>query len=146
MKLSMRHWRPGHLLASWGAYWAGLAAVALGPAVPVLWRATHLPKGHGVITAGFENTTFRFTVVEEGVKTFATTTSLGTILAWVIGPPLVLWLVWLALRPRPTAAGQAVGGAHADRLGAGTAPASEWRVNRDDRIAVDRQPVRTPNP
>jgi len=149
MELSIRRWRPGQLLASWTAYWAGLAGVALGPAIPVVWRATHLPEGHGTITAGFENTVFHFTVVEEGVKTLAASAPLGTIMAWLIGPPLALWLIWLAVRQRPTAdlpSAQPVSGVSHERLAAGTAPASEWRVHRDDRVSVDREPVRTPNP
>jgi len=149
MELSIRRWRPGQLLASWTAYWAGLAGVALGPAVPVVWRATHLPEGHGTITAGFENTVFHFTVVEEGVKTLAASAPLGTIMAWLIGPPLALWLIWLAVRQRPTAdlpSAHSVSGVSRERLAAGTAPASEWRVHRDDRVSVDREPVRTPNP
>ncbi len=149
MELSIRRWRPGQLLASWTAYWAGLAGVALGPAMPVVWRATHLPEGHGTITAGFENTVFHFTVVEEGVKTLAASAPLGTIMAWLIGPPLALWLIWLAVRQRPTAdlpSAQPVSGVSHERLAAGTAPASEWRVHRDDRVSVDREPVRTPNP
>ena len=149
MELSIRRWRPGQLLASWTAYWAGLAGVALGPAVPVVWRATHLPEGHGTITAGFENTVFHFTVVEEGVKTLAASAPFGTIMAWLIGPPLALWLIWLAVRRRPTAdlpSAQPVSGVSHERLAAGTAPASEWRVHHDDRVSVDREPVRTPNP
>jgi len=149
MELPIRRWRPGQLLASWTAYWAGLAGVALGPAVPVVWRATHLPEGHGTITAGFENTVFHFTVVEEGVKTLAASAPLGTIMAWLIGPPLALWLIWLAVRQRPTAdlpSAQPVSGVSHERLAAGTAPASEWRVHHDDRVSVDREPVRTPNP
>ena len=149
MELPIRRWRPGQLLASWTAYWAGLAGVALGPAIPVVWRATHLPEGHGTITAGFENTVFHFTVVEEGVKTLAASAPLGTIMAWLIGPPLALWLIWLAVRQRPTAdlpSAQPVSGVSHERLAAGTAPASEWRVHHDDRVSVDREPVRTPNP
>jgi len=41
MELSIRRWRPGQLLASWTAYWAGLAGVALGPAVPSLRALGH---------------------------------------------------------------------------------------------------------
>src|SRR4051794_34321198 len=126
MELSIRRWRPGHLLASWGAYWVGLAGVALGPAIPVVWRATHLPEGHGTITAGFENSIFHFTIVEEGVKTFAASAPFGTIMAWLVGPPLALWLIWLAVRQRPTAdlrSGQSLSAGHTGRLAAGTAPA-----------------------
>jgi Na+/glutamate symporter len=145
MELSIRRWRPGQLLASWATYWVGLAAATLGPAASVVWRATHLPEGHGTINAGFNNSTLSFTVIEEGLKTFEASASVGTVLAWLIGPPLALWLVWLAVRERPAGARGLQANAN-DRLSAGTAPASEWRVDRDDRMPVERESVRTPNP
>jgi hypothetical protein len=146
MELSMRRWRPGQLLASWAAYWVGLAGVALGPAVPAAWRATHLPEGHGSISAAFDNGLLAFSVIEDGVKTLSMSASFGTVLAWVIVPPLALWLVWLAMRQRPATAAHSVRAGGSDRLGAGAAPASEWRVDREDRVPVEREPVRTPNP
>ena len=33
MELSLRRWKPGQLLLGWGAYWAGLVGIALGPAI-----------------------------------------------------------------------------------------------------------------
>ena len=150
MELSMRRWRPGHLLASWAAYWAGLAGVALGPLVPAVWRATRA-GAHGTISAGFDNGLLTASVVEGGVKTLAASTTLGAALAWIIGPPLVLWLVWLAVRRRPDADSRSLGtaGDH-DRLAAGAGAAADWRVGREDRIPVERElerePVRTPNP
>jgi hypothetical protein len=146
MELSMRRWRPGQLLASWAAYWVGLAGVALGPAVPAVWRATHLPEGHGSISAAFDNGLLTFSVIEDGVKTLSMSASFGTVLAWVIVPPLALWLVWLAMRQRPATAAHSVRAGGRDRLGAGMAPASEWRIDREDRVPVEREPVRTPNP
>lgn len=146
MELSMRRWRPGHLLASWAAYWVGLAGATIGPAVPSIWRATHLPEGHGSISAGFENSTLTFTVIEEGVKTLLATASLGTVLAWVVAPPLALWVIWLAVRERPAGSDGVVRSPHNDRLSAGAGPASEWRVDRQERVKVEREPVRTPNP
>jgi hypothetical protein len=146
MELSMRRWRPGQLLASWAAYWVGLAGVALGPVAPVVWRATHLPEGHGTISAGFDNGLLTFSVIEDGVKTLSTSAAFGTVLAWVIVPPLALWLGWLAVRQRPAAAAHSVRAGGRDRLGAGTAPASEWRIDREDHVPVEREPVRTPNP
>jgi hypothetical protein len=114
--------------------------------MPAVWRATHLPDGHGSISAGFDNGALTFTVIEDGVKTLARSVSFGTAMMWMILPPLALWLVWLAVRQRPDADRHAISGEDRDRLGAGTGPASEWRVGRDDRVPVEREPVRTPNP
>ena len=145
MELSIRRWRPGQLLASWATYWVGLAAAAIGPAIPVVWRATHLPEGHGNISAGFDTTTLNVTVIEDGVKTYVASASVGTMLFWIVVPPLALWLVWLAVRERPANARALRDDTH-DRLAAGAAPASDWRVPREDRVPVERKPVRTPNP
>jgi Na+/glutamate symporter len=148
MELSIRRWGPGQLLASWATYWVGLAGAALGPSIPVLWRATHLPQGHGTISATFDDNLLSLTVIEEGVKTYAATASFGTAMAWIIGPPLALWLIWLAVRRRPAADVEAhsLRSSGNDRLAAGSAPATEWRVRHDERVPVERERVNTPNP
>ena len=85
MELSLRRWKPGQLLLSWGAYWAGLVGVAMGPAIRATWRATNLPDGHGSINAGFNNGTLHYDVIENGVKTLTLTGQLSTVLPWVVG-------------------------------------------------------------
>ena len=87
-----------------------------------------------------------YSVVEEGVKTYAGTASLPTVLLWFIGPPLVLWLVWLIVRERPAKRQAAVSGGAAGALPAGAGPATEWSAEQDDRILVDQERIRTPNP
>jgi len=145
--LTLRRWRPGHLLASWAAYWAGLAGVTLGPAARAAWRATHLPDGHGSISAGFGDGGLNLTVVEEGVKTFVGTAPLGTAMMWLIGPPLVLWIVWRVLmRSRDRTGRAALGRAGAEQLGAGDPVADGWRSRRADEVPVDRERVHTPHP
>lgn len=144
MELSLRRWRPGQLLGSWAAYWVGLAAVTLSSAASAVWRATHLPDGHGSITIGFDNNILQLGVIEEGVKTYNATASLGAIMLWVIGPPLALWLVWLAVRKRPDKAPRELRANDLDQLPAGTAPAAEWR--QADRVRADAERIRTPNP
>jgi len=146
MGLTLRRWRPGHLLATWAAYWAGLAGVTLGPAAQASWRATHLPDGHGSISAGFGDGAINFTVVEEGVKTFAASAPIGTVMAWLIGPPLVLWLVWLALRSRDRSGREQIGAAGVDQLAAGDPIAGVWRPRRGDELPAEQGRVRTPNP
>jgi hypothetical protein len=146
MELSLRRWKPGQLLLGWGAYWVGLIGISLGPAIRATWRATHLPHGHGSVNAGFNNGMLNYEVIEEGVKTWAGATPFSTALLWLVGPPLLLWLVWLIVRERPSARQAALAGGGADALPAGEGPATNWRVTRDDRVGADGGRVRTPNP
>jgi len=148
MELSLRRWKPGQLLLGWAAYWAGLVGVTLSPAIAATWRATHLPEGHGSVSASFDNANLSYSVIEDGVKTWVGTTSITTALLWVVGPPLLLWLVWLIVRERPDRERRSVaGGATAPgALPEASAPADEWRVRRDDRVPAERGRVTTPNP
>ena len=148
MELSIRRWKPGQLLLGWGVYWAGLIGVKLGPAIRATWRATQLPEGHGNVSASFGNTTLSYTVIEDGVKTIAASAPISTILLWVVVPPLLLWLVWLFVRVRPTVRERSIasGASNAAALPAGSSPAAGWRVSQDDRVRVERERIRTPNP
>ena len=146
MELSLRRWKPGQLLLGWGAYWAGLIGIAGGPAIRATWHATHLPDGHGSVNAGFNNGTLNYEVIADGVKTWVGTVPLSTVLLWLIGPPLLLWLLWLIVRERPAVRQEALGYADVDALPPGTGPASEWHVNRDERMRAEPGRVRTPNP
>jgi len=148
MKLSLRRWKPGQLLLGWAGYWAGLVGVAVSPAIGATWRATHLPDGHGSVSAGFGNANLTYTVIEDGVKTFVGTTSLTTALLWVAGPPLLLWIVWLFVRERPAGSPTPAieGPSGAGALPEGPGPAAEWRTRRDNRVQAEAERVRTPNP
>lgn len=95
LMLSLRRWRPGHLLLAWGAYWVGLALATLGPALPAILRAT---SGQGSITAGVGDEGVRLVVSEAGRTLWSGTASVSSIALWIAGPPLVLWVVWLARR------------------------------------------------
>ena len=148
MELSLRRWKPGQLLLGWAAFWGGLVGVALSPAIGATWRATHLPEGHGSVSASFNDATLSYTVIEDGEKTWVGTTSVTTALLWVVVPPLLLWLVWLIVRKRPDTGVRSVGGAAsaAGALPEGSASAEEWRVRGDDRAPAKRGRVTTPNP
>src|SRR5688500_10583441 len=137
--LSLRRWRPGHLLASWAAYWAGLAGVTLGPLALRAYRVSQLPDGHGTIAASFNNGLFSFTVAEQGANTFVATMPFSVAMMWVVGPPLLLWLSWLAVRSRDGAPRSALGArGEPDQLSPGTPPAAEWRAHRSERAGVER--------
>ena len=146
MELSLRRWKPGELLLGWGAYWAGLVGIALGPAIRASWHATRLPEGHGSINASFNNGTLSYEVIAEGAKTFVGTTPLSTAILWIVGPPLVLWLVWLIVRERPSSRAGTIAGGRGDALAAGSQPAADIRVRQDDRVPMEPGRVRTPNP
>jgi hypothetical protein len=147
MELSLRRGKPGQLLLGWAAYWAGLVGVTLSPAIAATWRATHLPEGHGSVSASFGDAGLSYTVIEDGVKTWVGTTPVTTALLWVVGPPLLLWLVWLIVRERPaTGRSLTAGASAAGALREGSAPAEEWRVRHDDRAPADHGRVTTPNP
>ena len=146
MELSLRRWKTGQLLLGWGAYWAGLIGIAAGPAIRATWHATHLPDGHGSINAGFNDGVLTYEVIADGVKTWVGTVPVSTMLLWLIGPPLLLWVLWLMVRERPAVRQAALGTADVEALPAGTGPAPEWRVDQDERVGADRGRVRTPNP
>jgi len=146
MELSIRRWKPGQLLMSWGLYWGGLVGATSIPAIRATWRATQLPDGHGSISAGFDNAIASYNVIENGVKTINASAPMSTIVAWVIGPPLLIWLVWLFSRDRSATQDRALGSEGRDALSAGAPPAEEWRSNQDERMRVERERVRTPNP
>ena len=138
---SLSRWKPGQLLLSWGAYWAGLVAVKLSPAIREMWRVTQLPEGHGTINANFSNGGFNLSVVEDGVTTLASAASFSTILLWVLVPPMALWLIWLFVRVRQPA--PSLSSTEQAALSEGRAAATEWR-SPADRAPADR--IHTPNP
>jgi hypothetical protein len=86
----LRRWRPRHLLASWIVYWVLLVAITLGKAILAAWRVTHLPDGHGNISAGFSDGVFNLVIAESGKTVWQGSASLLSIALLVAGPPLVL--------------------------------------------------------
>jgi hypothetical protein len=92
MRLSLARLRPLHVALLTMAYWLGLAVVKLGPAIVAAWRVSRLPPNHGSISAGLENTLLRVSIAIDGVAVWAGSVSLGALIAWVVGPPLLLAL------------------------------------------------------
>jgi hypothetical protein len=98
----LRRWRARHLLVAWIVYWVALLVVSLNSALGAATRALAAPDGHGSIGATVENGNFLLKVTTEG-QTWTGTASLTTMALWFAGPPLVLFLVWLATRRAPVA-------------------------------------------
>jgi hypothetical protein len=102
MAFGLSGWRPKHLLASWIAYWTAAAAMKLSPAIATAWRITG-DDHHGTISAGFNDSKLHLTMIDAGQAVWQGTTEVGTLMLWIAGPPLLLWLVWLVTRRRPEA-------------------------------------------
>jgi hypothetical protein len=98
----LRRWRARHLLVAWIVYWVALLVVSLHSALGPVARALTGPPGHGSIGASVDNSNFILKVTTDG-QTWTGTTSLTAMGLWFAGPPLLLFLVWLATRRAPVA-------------------------------------------
>jgi hypothetical protein len=78
--ISIRRWQARHLFMAWGLYWVGLLAVVASRPLLEYWRLKR-SSGHGTVSYTFDGE------------------MLGPSL-WIAGPPLVLFLIWLATRSR----------------------------------------------
>ena len=132
----LERWRAGALLGTWAAYWAALVGVTIGPGLLAAWRLTHQPGSHGNMSASVDAGRLLLNVNDVGgagnVWTFST--SITAALAWIAGPPLILWLIWLLSRPRRDVAPPA----DVAMLDAGRVPVTRDEKPRPER--VDRRP------
>ena len=78
--MMLRSWGLRRLVVSWAAYWAVLLAIALAPLARQYWEIQRT-DGHGTIDLSWSGS------------------SLQAILL-ILGPPLVMTLLWIAARPR----------------------------------------------
>ena len=79
--IPLRQWRARHLFLGWTAYWVALlAAVAWRPLLEY-WRITRSPTGHGSVGYTYSGGPLQLAL-------------------WIAGPPLVLFVLWLATRTR----------------------------------------------
>jgi hypothetical protein len=96
MRFSFRGWRPWHLLLTWSAYWVGLVLVTVSPAIAAGWRMSQQPDGRGSANVSFGNGILTATIVEAGRTSWAGSIARLNLAFLVAGPPLLLWIVWLA--------------------------------------------------
>ena len=100
MALSLRNWRPRHLLLAWVGYWIIALLFALRSAIGPIWHVTTDPDAHGNISAGVTDGIFSLSVADSTGVIWQGGGSMMSILLWFAGPPLLLFLLWLAVRPR----------------------------------------------
>jgi hypothetical protein len=94
----LRSWSAGKLFASWIAYWVLLIAVGLGPAIAAIWKVSQAAKDQGSVALSFGNGSFSLKVINVGATIYSGTIHLLPLTLLVAGPPLLLWLAWLASR------------------------------------------------
>jgi hypothetical protein len=100
VSLSLRRWRPRHLLLAWLAYWILALFIALRSALASIWRVTSDPDAHGSISAGITDGVFTLSVTDATGVLWQGGASVTSIVLWAAGPPLLLFLLWLSVRPR----------------------------------------------
>lgn len=79
--LPLRRWRATHLVRAWVVYWAALLAVVAWHPFVEYWRISHSATGHGNVSYSYSG-------------------GLLPLALWIGGPPLALFLMWLATRTR----------------------------------------------
>ena len=99
MKFSLRHWGPRQLLLSWGAYWIALGLTTLRPALALLARLGRA-GAHGQASAGWGDGLVTLTITNGDGSAWAGAIRLSSLVLWLFGPPLLLWIVWAVTRPR----------------------------------------------
>ncbi|MEO7457922.1 MAG: hypothetical protein ABIY52_16825, partial [Gemmatimonadaceae bacterium] len=75
-------------------------AFRLGPAIAAIITATSAGEGKGSVAAGIGDGEFTLKVVNAGATIWNGAVPMTTAALWLAGPPLLLWLAWLATRPR----------------------------------------------
>ena len=87
-------------MLAWIVYWVLLVGISLRSAIVAAMRALNAPHGLGSISASVDNGNF---VLKSSVgsETWSQTMSLTAMTLWFAGPPLLLFLVWLATRRAP---------------------------------------------
>jgi len=101
--LSLSRWKARHLLGAWAVYWIGLVAVKLGAGIVAALRVMNAANEHGNINVSMNDGVLSSTVVGDAVH-WSGSASVMSIVLWLCGPPLLLWLLWLVTRRAPTPA------------------------------------------
>jgi hypothetical protein len=94
MRSPLARWKVRHLIGSWFAYWAILAAATLAPAAIAIWKVSGSgAKGTASVNAGDGG--LHAIITMPGSTLWEMSVALSTVVLAVAGPPLVLWLCWV---------------------------------------------------
>jgi hypothetical protein len=99
MTFSIRRLGAGHLLGAWAAYWVGLAGITLAPFARWVWDLNRMPGLHGSASLSIGDAGVTLTALKDNATVWTGVAPLSQVVLWIAGPPLLLWLAWLALRP-----------------------------------------------
>jgi hypothetical protein len=97
--LSLRRWRPRHLLAAWLAYWAVLILVKLWPALLAAWRLSRTGS-HGNANAAVGDGVLSASISQSGRIVWTGSIPFLTLILLLCLPPLALWVAWLVVTSR----------------------------------------------
>lgn len=94
-----RRWRARHLFSLWFMYWVVLAAVALSRPLGILWGLTHTGV-HGDARLSADGGAVSMTVHTAHGPAWSGHIGYLPLTLWIALPPLLLWVWWIASRPR----------------------------------------------
>src|SRR5689334_21120616 len=100
MAFSLSRWKARLQLGAWVVYCIALVGVKLGSGIVAALRVMNSPNEHGNISAGMGDGAFKVTVNGAGVH-WVGSASVMSVVLWLCGPPLLLWLLWLVTRRAP---------------------------------------------
>jgi hypothetical protein len=104
MRFSPRNWGTKQLLLSWCAYWLVLGAATLKPALAILARVSGA-GAHGDAGLSYGDGLIKLTVHSaDSGAVWTGAIHFTSLILWLFGPPLLLWLLWAVTRPRRDAA------------------------------------------
>jgi hypothetical protein len=98
------------LLASWILYWLLIIGIKAGPAIAAILRATSgkgAPEGSSSVNLSFGDAGFTLDVTRLGETLYHGAIGLLPLALWIALPPLVLYVIWAAMRRREVIAGAA---------------------------------------
>lgn len=126
----IRRMTPRQLMFGWLGYWAILGVTTLSRPVAMAYRVSR-PDARGSIAASFENTDLTVKMIQNDATVWSATASLTAILLWLSVPPLVMWFIWVLLRPRRVVDAGLRTPTPAPALGAAPPPIESFGVQRE---------------
>lgn len=99
MRFSPRNWGTSTLLLSWCAYWVALGVATLRPALESIAHVSRSGVHRGAVVS-LNGGLINLTVYRSDGPAWTDAVHFTTLVMWVFGPPLLLWVLWAVTRPR----------------------------------------------